>query len=385
MTTCPPFITKLPVKIIRGGSSKGIFVRVADLPPAGIQRDCLILRLFGSPDSRQIDGLGGADKLTSKLAVMGPPTRPDCDITYLFAQVGTEFAHVDWNSNCGNISSGAALFAALDRVGITRDGQRHIAIEQANTGRRLLASVPMSADEPALVGDFEIGGVPGTGPRIDLDFADFAGSCLNCGLFPTGARREVLKLDDGPPLLVTILDMANLNVLLKAEDLGVDLTRPLEHLQGDGALLDRLDQIRATVLIRLGMASTTTAAEMIRRSVNPLVQLLAAPQSYRNLVGHEVTIGSHDVLSRSYARRAFSKAFPGTGAIGTAVGAFLNGTVADIYGRNAVSQSRIRIGHPGGCLSVAVTLSNAEAEPCIREAIIGRTARVLLEGYAYLD
>ena len=153
---------------------------------------------------------------------------------------------------------------------------------------------------PALIGNFEIGGVPGTGPCIDLDFAYFDGSCLNRGLFPTGARRENPSLPDRTTLPVTILDMTNLNVLVQAEDLGVDLTRPYDRLQGDTDLLDRLDQTRATVLINVGMATPEAAAETIRRSVNPLVHILAPPQLYRDLTGRTVEAATHDVLSRSY-------------------------------------------------------------------------------------
>ena len=377
-------LTRLPVRIIRGGSSKGLFVRAEDLPLQGPARNALILRLFGSPDIRQIDGLGGADKLTSKLAVMGPPTRHDCDITYLFAQVGTEFPDVDWQSNCGNISSGAALFAALEGVGRKQGDQRLIAIEQANTGRRLLATVPLDGDGPALTGAFSIGGVPGTGPRIDLDFADFDGSCLNRGLFPTGKRQETLALSDQTTVPVTILDMTNLNVFVQARDIGLDLTQPYDRLQSDIRLLDLLDEIRATVLIKLGMATPETAVEMIRRSVNPLVHLLAPPQPYHDLAGQRVNAESQDLLSRSYARRAFSKAFPGTGAIGTGVCTFIPGTLAEDYGRQAACTGQMRIGHPSGCLSVDVSLEETGADLHIHKASIGRTARVLLEGTAHL-
>lgn len=378
-------LNRLPIKIIRGGSSKGLFVRVEDLPPQGKERDALILRLFGAPDIRQIDGLGGADKLTSKLAVMGPPARGDCDITYLFAQVGTEFPDVDWSSNCGNISSGAALFAAFEGVGRIDGDRRVIAIEQANTGRRLLATVPLAGDAPALTGTFAIGGVPGTGSRIDLDFSDFAGSCLNNSLFPTGQRQEELTLPDGTSVPVTILDMANLNVFVRATDLGVDLSLPYDRLQGDTALLDRLDLIRAAVLIRLGMATEDTAATMIRQSVNPLVHLLAPPQRYHDLAGQAIEALGHDVLSRSYARRAFSKAFPGTGAIGTGVCTFIAGTLAEDYGHTCAVAGQMRIGHPSGCLSVEVDLQDTDEGVKVRKASIGRTARVLLEGTAHLD
>lgn len=375
----------LPVKIIRGGSSKGIFARAEDLPDAGPERDHVVMRLFGTPDVRQIDGLGGGDKLTSKFAVMGPSTRPDCDISYLFAQVGTEYPDVDWASNCGNISSGAALFAAIDGVGRVQNGRRQIAIEQANTGRRLCASVPLAGDSPAISGEFAIGGVPGTAPRIDLDFSDFVGSCLNRGLFPSGNRQEELALPDGTSHPVTIIDMANLNVLVRAESLGLDLTRPLDQLQNDAGLLNRLDAMRSAVLIQFGVATPETAADIIRRSMNPLVHILDAPKPYCSLNGHDINAESHDLLARSYARRAFSKAFPGTGAIGTAIGSRITGTLAQQYGRNAVEQAVIRIGHASGSLSVGTAISEINQKIRVERALIGRTARVLMEGTAYLD
>lgn len=379
-----PRHNRLPIKIIRGGSSKGIFARVQDLPPPGTERDQLVLRLFGAPDIRQIDGLGGGDKLTSKMAIMGPPTRPDCDITYLFAQVGTEFPDVDWHSNCGNISTGAALFAAMDQLGRKEGNLRHIAIEQANTGRRLLATVPLSGDEPAQQGNFAIGGVPGTGPRIGLDFADFAGSCLNRGLFPTGARQEYLTLPDDIAVQVSIIDMANLNVLVRAETLNLDLTLDLGQLQTDNVLLDRLDQIRAAVLLRVGAASLDTVAQMIRRRVNPLLHLLAAPHDYRDLNGTNIPANAHDLLARSYSRRAFSKAYPGTGAIGTAIAAHIKGTVADNFGQKLACATELRIGHPSGYLSVCTEVTDDKQDILVTKASIGRTARLLLEGTAYL-
>lgn len=383
--TTDQYACRLPVKIIRGGSSKGIFVRSEDLPQAGPERDRLVLRLFGAPDVRQIDGLGGGDKLTSKLAVMGTPTRSDCDISYLFAQVGTKFPDVDWDSNCGNISSGAALFAAIDGVGTVEGGRQQIAIEQSNTGRRLLATVPFNGNRPAVTGTFAIGGVPGTGPRIDLDFADFEGSCLNRGLFPSGIRQQELALPDDATFPVTIVDMANLNVLIQANVLGLDLSSSLEVMQNNTTLLDRLDAIRSAVLIELGLATRESAPAIIRRSVNPLIHILAEPKSYRSLNGNHIDAGDCDLISRSYARRAFSKAFPGTGAIGVAVASRVTGTLATRYGSNAIDRRQIRIGHPSGCLGVETIVSEVEKTVSIQRALIGRTARVLMEGTAYLD
>jgi hypothetical protein len=179
-------MTTVPAKIIRGGSSKGIYLDVRDLPVPGPERDALILKVFGSPDQRQIDGLGGADKLTSKVAVMGPPTRDDCHVDYHFGQVNTQLPRVDWAANCGNLSAGAALWGALTGMCEIEGDVARVNVHQVNTGRRLVTTVPLSGGFPAVEGDFRIGGVPGTGPRIDVDFGDFAGSALGGHVLPTG-------------------------------------------------------------------------------------------------------------------------------------------------------------------------------------------------------
>src|SRR6266480_8135156 len=180
-----PIMNGIACTILRGGSSKGIYIERDALPPPGKERDCQILDLFGSPDVRQIDGLGGADKLTSKVAVMGKPTRADCDIDYLFGQVGTVVPRIDWTSNCGNLSAGAALYA-VHKTYVALNGEvANVAIHQVNTGRKLRASVPLQNGSAAPKGDFAIGGVPGTGPRIDLDFGDFGGGAMKQGILPT--------------------------------------------------------------------------------------------------------------------------------------------------------------------------------------------------------
>ena len=206
-----------PIKctIIRGGTSKGVFVERSELPPFGPERDRVILRLYGSPDKRQIDGLGGADKLTSKVAVMGPPTRPDCDVDYHFGQVNIVLPRIDWTSNCGNISSGAALYALHKGYVPATEPAAHVAVHQVNTGRRLLATVPVEDGEPAFRGDFRIGGVPGTGARIDLDFQDFGGCILKRGLLPTGSPVDSFTVPGIGRLEVSVVDMANLCVFVR--------------------------------------------------------------------------------------------------------------------------------------------------------------------------
>jgi 2-methylaconitate cis-trans-isomerase PrpF len=373
--------------ILRGGSSKGIYIERDQLPPEGKERDRQLLEIFGSPDVRQIDGLGGADKLTSKVAVMGAPTRADCDIDYLFGQVGTVIPRVDWTSNCGNLSAGAALYAVHKRY-VALDGEiANIAIHQVNTGRRLRASVPLQDGRAALKGDFAIGGVPGAGPRIDLDFGDFGGGAMKRGVLPTGNPVDRFNVPGLGRIEVSVIDAANLCIFVRVEDVGIDPLTGVEELQANKALIDRLEAIRATVSRDIGFVTEDVEEEMKVR-VNPLLFAVAEPVTYKALNNVVVHKDDHDILSRSMARRAFSKAHPGTGSIGTSVACGIEGTIANAAYRGKSERGKpysVRIGHPGGHLEVRARLDPiSNKPPALESAIIGRTARVIMDGSAYL-
>lgn len=374
--------------ILRGGSSKGIYIERAVLPPEGYERDRQILDLFGSPDVRQIDGLGGADKLTSKVAIMGPPTRADCDIDYLFGQVGTVIPRVDWTSNCGNLSAGAALYAVHKNYVTCKGEFANVAIHQVNTGRRLRATVPLSDGRPALKGDFAIGGVPGTGPRIDLDFGDFGGGAMKRGILPTGNAVDKFDVPGLGRIEVSVIDAANLCIFVRAEEIGIDPLTGVEELQADRALIDRLEAIRATVSRDIGFIIEGDVAEEMKVRVNPLLFAVAPPTTYKALNNIVVDRDEHDILSRSMARRAFSKAHPGTGSIGTSVACGIAGTIASEAYRGNSERGKsysVRIGHPGGHLEVRAKLDALSNQPPMLEsAVIGRTARVIMDGRAYL-
>jgi hypothetical protein len=373
--------------ILRGGSSKGIYIERDQLPPARAERDRIILDLFGSPDARQIDGLGGADKLTSKVAVMGAPTRADCDIDYLFGQVGTVIPRIDWTSNCGNLSAGAALYAVHKRY-VPFDGEAaNIAIHQVNTGRRLLASVPLQNGKAALNGDFAIGGVPGTGPRIDLDFGDFGGGAMKRGLLPTGNAMDHFDVPGLGCIEASVIDAANLCIFVRADDVGIDPQTGVEELQANRDLVGRLETIRATVSREIGFVTEDVENEMKTR-VNPLLFAVAEPAAYRASNGSVVAAGDHDILSRSITRGAFSKAYPGTGSVGTAVACGIEGTIAHGVWRGTGERGKtynVRIGHPSGRLEVRARLDPVSNKPpALESAIVGRTARVIMDGTAYL-
>jgi 2-methylaconitate cis-trans-isomerase PrpF len=380
-------MTTIQCTILRGGSSKGVYIERDQLPPAGAERDRQILDIFGSPDVRQIDGLGGADKLTSKVAIMGSPTRADCDIDYLFGQVGTIIPRVDWTSNCGNLSAGAALYAVHKRY-VPLDGDAaSIAIHQVNTGRRLLASVPLENRSAALTGDFAIGGVPGKGPRIDLDFGDFGGGAMNRGVLPTGNPVDTFDVPGLGRIEVSVIDAANLCIFVRTEDVGIDPQTGVEELQANKALVDRLEAIRATVSRDIGFVTEDVEEEMKVR-VNPLLFAVAEPVTYKALNNVVVLKDDHDILSRSIARRAFSKAHPGTGSIGASVACGIAGTIAHEAFSGKTERGKtysVRIGHPGGHLEVRARLDPiSNKPPQLESAVIGRTARVIMDGTAYL-
>ena len=377
-----------PIKctIIRGGTSKGVFIERSELPPPGPERDKIILAVYGSPDKRQIDGLGGADKLTSKTAIMGPPTRPDCDIDYLFGQVNITLPRIDWTSNCGNISSGAALYAVYKGYVAPVEPATQVAVHQVNTGRKLLAKVPVVDGEPATEGDFKIGGVPGTGARIDLDFQDFAGCILKRGLLPTGSPIDQFQIPGLGKLDVTVVDVANLCVFVRAADVGMDNTVGVEELQANSELVALLESIRSVVAVETGLVPKEQVDEEMKVRVNPLLFVVGTPRSYTTLNGEVVDGEITDLFSRSMARFAFSKTYPATGSIGTGVGCVLKGTIPAEAVRGghppAGFTRKIRVGHPSGTLEVEAGVSEDGRE--VIKAVVGRTARVLMEGTAFI-
>ncbi|MGX1101131.1 PrpF domain-containing protein [Amorphus sp. MBR-141] len=371
-------------KIIRGGSSKGVYLEREDLPPAGPQRDAVILKIFGSPDARQIDGLGGADKLTSKVGVMGPPTRDDCDIDFLFGQVNQALPKIDWTSNCGNLSSGAAYYAALKGMGRPDGDALEVRIHQVNLGRRLIARVPLRGGAPDVTGDYAIGGVPGTSARLDLDFVDFAGAVFGKGVLPTGNPIDRVDVDGLGPLDMSLIDMANFHIFVRAEDVGLAPDLPVAALQADEALVQRLENTRAAACRKIGFGDGQDLSELMKISVNPLLYVVAPPRDYTQSDGATVSAEAYDLFSRSFARFEFSKAYPASGSIATTVATGIPGTVSNscvdpsIVAGDAFT---VRTGHPSGILAADAALDRAEAS--VAYARIGRTARLLMDGKAF--
>lgn len=319
---------------------------------------------------------------------MGPPTRKDCDIDYLFGQVNIALPRIDWGSNCGNISTGAAIYPIYKGYVKSMESKVQVAIHQVNTGRRLLATVPLKDGELQSEGDFQLGGVPGTGARIDLDFKVFGGCILNKGILPTGHAVDSFNVPGMGKLEVSVIDMANLCLFIRASDIGMDHEQDVVTLQSDRDVVAKLEKIRGAVSLELGVIRAENAAAELLIAVNPMLFIVGKPRPYKTLSGNSVEGNRFDLFARSITRAAFSKAYPASGSIATAVGCGIPGTIPSemppAFPEMGASYA-VRVGHPGGILEVgAVIRQDSQKNYVADAAVVGRTARVLMEGVAFI-
>lgn len=358
------------VVIMRGGTSKAVFLRANDLPADPKARDALILGLFGSPDPRQIDGLGGADILTSKCAIIGPPTRADADVDYTFAQVSIREPVVDYDINCGNISAAVGVYAIEEGFVRAADPLTTVRVHNTNTSKVYLAHVPVRGGLPQVEGECVVDGVPGTGAEILLDLAGTVGAATG-QLLPTG--RTIDRIDALGGVDVSIVDLANLCVFVRAGDVGMTGTEgPAEFTERQ---LDAMMAVKDTAARHLGLPTD---------GLVPLPVAVAPPAAYRTIAGDSIGADQFDFLARLAGGRPpmLHKAYPGTAAACTAVAALLPGTVV-ARARRAADDPRIIIGHPSG---VMVARADLRGGPpwVVQRAGYSRTARRLLEGYAFV-
>jgi hypothetical protein len=370
--------------IIRGGTSKGVYIMKNELPRAPVLRDKVILSIFGSPDLRQIDGLGGADPLTSKLAIIGPPTRKDTDVDYLFGQVSITQALVDYKGNCGNISSGVGPFAIDEGLVDVSYPTTTIRINQVNTKRIIIAEVPVVEGKAAVEGDYRIDGVPGTGARIMLDFSDSAGSVTG-ELLPTGNVRDRFEIEGLGGLDASIVDAANPVVFVRATDLGLKGTESSKEIDSNSSLLRRIEDIRATVAEAIGIVKDRKTATADSPYI-PFIALVSKPSSYVDFVAGKTVDGrALDVVSRLLFMQVMHKTYPVTGTICTGVAAKIPGTIVnEMIPPAAVKETRLRIGHPAGVIEVESIVDEERGRHIIKRAALGRTARRIMEGYVYV-
>jgi len=373
---------RIRAAIMRGGTSKAVFLMENDLPRDKAVRDQLICKVFGSPDVRQIDGLGGSDPLTSKLAIIGPASRDDADVDYTFGQVGINKGYIDYSGNCGNISSAVGPFAIQE--GLVRAGEKMttVRIHNTNTGKLIIADVPMADGEVAALGDCVCDGVPGTGAQIMLDWSDTSGSVTG-KLLPTGNPTDVVDIPGFGPLTVSIVDAANPMVFVRAKDLKLTGVETPQQVNGNADLLKLLETIRGTATVMIGMAKDLKEALEMSPAF-PMIAFVSPPADYEDFTtGRPIKAADVDLVSRLMYMQVIHKTYAGTGTICTGAAARVPGTVV----HEALSPKAgkvIRIGHPAGVIDIEVSAEARDGKVTLTRAAISRTARRLMDGYAYV-
>lgn len=370
--------------IMRCGTSKGIFLKRNDLPKDPGLRDRVILAIFGSPDIRQIDGLGGADLLTSKVAIIGPPTHPDADVDYTFGQVGITEAKVDYFGNCGNISSGIGPYAIYQGLVEPIEPLTTVRIHLTNSKQILVAQVPVKDGEPAIEGDYHIDGCPGTGAKISLDFSGTGGAFTN-KILPTGNVRDTLKVEGLGDVVVSIVDAANTSVFVHAQYLGIKGTENPFEIDGNPVLLENLEKIRSVAAQKIGFVKDWRDATKQSQLI-PFMVMVNSPTTYIDYTtGELIKPDSYDVLSRLLCNQRMHKTYPLTGTVCTGVAAKIPGTVVNaLVSKSAVTSEEFRIGHPAGIITIEVDVKMEDGKPILKKAAIGRTVRIMMEGYVFV-
>jgi len=350
-----------------------------DLPRDTRLRDRVVLAVFGSPDLRQIDGLGGADSLTSKMAIISPASEEGRDIDYTFGAVGIDKPFVDYSANCGNISSAVGPFA-IDR-GLVKAEEPFTVVKifNTNTQKMILARVPVKKGKVISDGDYIIDGVPGSGARIDLSFFDPGGAATG-RLLPTGNATDQITLDSGERVTVTIVDAGNPTAFFRANDLGLKGTELPAEFDRDGKNGMRLEAVRKRVAELTGIPLSPSI---------PKVAFVAPPESYKTLTQAEIQMGEIDFIARAMAMGKMHKVFPVTGSIPAAIAAVLPGSVvhgiAVKPGEGSLIKRKLKIGHPSGVLDVEVEARQEEQGFHVVQCTIGRTARKIMEGRVYIS
>lgn len=369
--------------LMRGGTSKCLMFKENDLPPGGTERDRVLLAAFGSPDPRQIDGLGGATSVTSKVCIIAPSKREDVDIEYTFGQVNIFLPMIDYGGNCGNCSSAVGPFAVDEGLVRAQEGITPVRILNTNTQKLIVAEVPTEYGHALYEGDYEIAGVPGTGARQRLWFYNPAGSRTGA-LLPTAHARDLFEVQ-GHPIAISLVDAANPVIFVKAQDIGLHGTETVAEIDNRPDILALLEEIRGKAAAQLGLVDEWQHAATITPGV-PKVAMVAPAQSYTDLYGRTVMEQQIDFVAHIMSMGRCHPAYALTGAIATGAAAALPGTIVQqLAGSVQAKQRTVRIGHHSGIIEVEIeTEQQGEETPHIIRACASRTARRLAEGTLYL-
>lgn len=371
----------IPCLYMRGGTSKGPFFLENDLPAAQEERDALLLRAMGSPDTKQINGLGGASSVTSKAAIISVSKREDADVDYTFAQVSVDKPLVSYKGNCGNISSAVGPFA-IER-GLVRavEPVTEVRIYNTNTGKRIIEEVPVVNGCVQYEGDYRIAGVAGSGAALKLRFTDPAGT-ISDRLLPTGNAVDVLESEEFGRIEVSIVDAANPLVYVRAGDLGLKGTELPEELTAIPGLLGKLERIRGKAAEKLGLITDYRRSAWDCPGI-PKLTIVAAAQDYTAADGTEIRGEDFDLLIRMMSMQKPHGALAMTGAMCTAAAAVVRGSLVAECLREGADTRNIRLGHPGGLLEVGVNYTEEAGELKILDTFGFRTANLLMEGNVY--
>ena len=370
----------IPAVYMRGGTSRAIIFRDADLPAAPAARDAVFLAALGSPDPnrRQLDGLGGAISSLSKIAVVGPSSRPDADVDYTFGQVAIDAPLVQYKGNCGNISSAIGPFAVDEGLVEPNGDTAFVRIHNTNTGKIIVSRFTVTDGMAAVEGDFELQGVGGRGAPIRLSFLEPAGAATG-RLLPTGNVRDELPVPGLGTVPVSLVDAANPVVFVAASSLGMRGVELPDEIDATSGLLERLEALRIAAAVRMGIAASTEEAATRIRNL-PQVALLTPPTDAPTLSGRVLKADDIHILARMISAGQPHKASPLTGAMCLAIAMRLPGTIAAELARlPADPDADLIIGHPSGTLPVAARVRTTP-EPHAEEAVVYRTARRLMQG-----
>lgn len=384
---------RIPATYMRGGTSKGVFFRLQDLPPAARQpgkaRDLLLLRVIGSPDpyGKQIDGMGGATSSTSKAVILSKSSRPGHDVDYLFGQVAIERPVVDWSGNCGNLSAAVGPFAIrngwVDASRVPRDGVATVSIWQANIGKTIVAQVPMTAGKVQETGDFELDGVTFPAAEVLLEFIDPADESEGDGgaLFPTGQLIDDLVVPGVGTLQATMINAGIPTIFVNAEAVGCTGTELQGAINGDALALARFEAIRTHGAVRMGLAETLD--EAAARQHTPKLAFVARPQPYTASSGKDVKRGDVDLLVRALSMGKLHHAMMGTAVVAIGAAAAVPGTLVN-HAAGGGERTAVRFGHPSGILRVGAEVSRIDGRWTVTKASMSRSARVLMEGFVHI-
>ena len=380
---------KIPATYMRGGTSKGVFFKLDDLPEAAQQagrvRDQLLLRVIGSPDpyAKQIDGMGGATSSTSKTVILAKSQQPEHDVDYLFGQVSIDQPFVDWSGNCGNLTAAVGSFAIsnglVDAARIPENGICTVRIWQVNIQKTIIAHVPITQGQVQETGDFELDGVTFPAAEVQIEFLDPADDGEDGGaMFPTGNLVDTLEVPEIGRFQATFINAGIPTIFLNAEDIGYTGSELQDAINGDAKALARFETIRAHGAKQMGLIQDIS--EAASRQHTPKIAFVSKPKQYVSSSGKTITEQDTDLLVRALSMGKLHHAMMGTAAVAIGTAAAIPGTLVNLAAGGGAREA-VRFGHPSGTLRVGAQAIQENGQWVVKKAVMSRSARVLMEGW----